>query len=100
MPSAARVGDMTSHGTPLGPGLGSLNVRIGGKPAWRAQMDTHVCPVPEGQKVHGAGVVTSGSSRVFINSCAAVRTGDKITEVAATAQNSITTGNDKVVIGD
>ena len=81
MPAAARVGDPTNHGTPLGPGLGSLNVRIGGQPAWRVGMDTHVCPVPEGQKVHGAGVVTSGSSWVFINKSAAVRQGDKVTEV-------------------
>lgn len=31
----ARVGDMTGHGSPLSPGIGSLNVRIGGMPAWR-----------------------------------------------------------------
>ena len=34
-PPAARVGDMTSHGTPLSPGPGSLNVLIGSRPAWR-----------------------------------------------------------------
>ena len=32
---AARVGDMTAHGSPLGVGPGSLNVTIGKKPAWR-----------------------------------------------------------------
>ena len=32
---AARVGDVTAHGSPLGPGPGSTNVIIGGKPAWR-----------------------------------------------------------------
>jgi len=32
---AARVGDNTAHGAPLFPGLGSLNVLIGGMPAWR-----------------------------------------------------------------
>ena len=32
---AARLGDMTAHGSPLQPGLGSNNVLIGGKPAWR-----------------------------------------------------------------
>ena len=36
MPPAARVGDQTSHGTPLGPDPGSANVLIGGMPAWRA----------------------------------------------------------------
>ncbi len=32
---AARVGDMTAHGSPLGVGPGSFNVLIGKKPAWR-----------------------------------------------------------------
>ena len=33
---AARVGDTTSHGTPLGAGPGCPTVLIGGQPAWRA----------------------------------------------------------------
>ena len=32
MPPAARVGDLTGHGTPLAPGPGSPNVFVGGKP--------------------------------------------------------------------
>jgi len=32
---AARLGDLTNHGTPLAPGLGSATVHIGGSPAWR-----------------------------------------------------------------
>ena len=32
---AARLGDMTAHGSPLSPGTGSPNVLIGKKPAWR-----------------------------------------------------------------
>ena len=36
---AARVGDTTSHGTPLGPGPGAPTVLIGGMPAWRAGSD-------------------------------------------------------------
>lgn len=32
---AARLGDPTAHGSPLSPGLGSPNVLIGKKPAWR-----------------------------------------------------------------
>lgn len=36
MPEAARLGDPTQHGTPLGPGTGSPTVKIGGQPAWRA----------------------------------------------------------------
>ena len=32
---AARVSDMTGHGSALSPGPGSINVLIGGMPAWR-----------------------------------------------------------------
>lgn len=32
---AARLTDMTAHGSPLSPGIGSPNVLIGGLPAWR-----------------------------------------------------------------
>ncbi|PAX60089.1 PAAR domain-containing protein [Brunnivagina elsteri] len=32
---AARVGDITAHGSPLSIGPGSMNVMIGKKPAWR-----------------------------------------------------------------
>src|SRR5262245_9061485 len=32
---AARMNDMTGHGSALVPGPGSPNVRIGGQPAWR-----------------------------------------------------------------
>ncbi len=32
---AARLGDMTAHGSPLSPGTGSPNVLIGKRPAWR-----------------------------------------------------------------
>ena len=36
MPAAARVTDITVHGSPMVPGTGSTNVLIGGLPAWRA----------------------------------------------------------------
>jgi uncharacterized Zn-binding protein involved in type VI secretion len=36
MPPAARVTDITVHGSPMVPGIGSPNVLIGGLPAWRA----------------------------------------------------------------
>jgi uncharacterized Zn-binding protein involved in type VI secretion len=36
MPPAARLTDITVHGSPLLPGTGSMNVLIGGLPAWRA----------------------------------------------------------------
>ena len=57
---AARVGDITSHGTPLGPGPGCPTVLIGGKPAWRAGADSHVCPLSDGPKPHVGGVVAVG----------------------------------------
>ena len=46
---AARVLDLTSHGTPLGPGPGALTVLIGGFPAWRVGSDKHICPLFNGQ---------------------------------------------------
>ena len=36
MPPAARVTDITVHGSPMVPGIGSPNVLIDGLPAWRA----------------------------------------------------------------
>ncbi|MFQ5806163.1 MAG: PAAR domain-containing protein [Phycisphaerae bacterium] len=36
MPMAARTNDPSSHGKPLNPGPGSLDVQIGNQPAWRA----------------------------------------------------------------
>lgn len=36
MPAAARLTDITVHGSPMVPGTGSLNVLIGNLPAWRA----------------------------------------------------------------
>ena len=77
MPLAARVGDQTSHGTPLGPGPGSLNVLIGGMPAWRTTADFHTCPlVSPGPVPHVGGVVYVGSITVLINSLPAARQGD------------------------
>ena len=96
MPLAARVGDMTSHGTPLGPGPGSFNVLIGGMPAWRAGSDFHACPlvpvVP-----HVGGVVAVGSFTVLINNLPAARQGDMVVE--AGPPNAIVTGCPTVIIG-
>jgi len=97
MAAAARVGDQTSHGTPLSPGPGSLKVSIGGQPAWRATADTHTCPLQDGPKPHVGGVVALGSTKVFIGGLAAARQGDTITE--AGPPNSISVGSTKVQIG-
>ncbi|MES2823576.1 MAG: PAAR domain-containing protein [Pseudomonadota bacterium] len=100
MASAARANDLTQHGSPLSPGSGSPNVKIGGMPAWRAGIDMHTCPIVEGTKPHVGGVVVGGSSRVLINQFPAARVGDEIVEPGASAPNSISTGYSKVQIGD
>jgi uncharacterized Zn-binding protein involved in type VI secretion len=94
---AARIGDQTSHGTPLGPGPGSVNVLIGGRPAWRAASDTHVCPLSDGPKPHVGGVVAVGSTSVLINGLPAARQGDQVVE--ASAPNAILLGEPTVLIG-
>jgi uncharacterized Zn-binding protein involved in type VI secretion len=94
---AARVGDQTSHGTPLGPGPGAPTVLIGGKPAWRAGSDTHVCPLFDGPKPHVGGVVAVGSATVLIGGPPAARQGDTIVE--AGPPNAIAMGEPTVLIG-
>ena len=94
---AARVGDSTSHGTPLAPGPGCATVLIGGKPAWRAGSDTHICPLSDGPKPHVGGVVAMGSISVLIGGLPAARMGDSIVEVGA--PNTIVVGDPTVMIG-
>ena len=97
MPLAARVGDLTSHGTPLGPGPGSFNVLIGGQPAWRAGSDLHACPLVTALVPHVGGVVAVGSFTVLINGLPAARQGDMIVE--AGPPNAIVMGCPTVIIG-
>lgn len=97
MPAAARLGDMTGHGTPLGPGPGCSTVLIGGAPAWRAGGDSHACPLVSGNVPHATGITTPGSSSVMIGGMPAARQGDTITE--AGPPNSITMGEPTVIIG-
>ena len=94
---AARMGDTTSHGTPLSPGPGSTNVLIGGKPAWRAATDFHTCPLLTALVPHVGGVVAMGSTTVLINSMPAARVGDQVVEVGP--PNSIAVGEFTVLIG-
>lgn len=94
---AARVGDNTSHGTPLSPGPGSPTVMIGGQPAWRATSDTHTCPLSDGPKPHVGGVVAVGSMTVMIGGMPAARQGDMVVE--ASAPNAILGGTFTVMIG-
>ncbi len=94
---AARMGDQTSHGTPLAPGPGSANVLIGGIPAWRATADFHACPLVTALVPHVGGVVAMGSTTVMINGLPAVRQGDMIVETAP--PNSVAMGCLTVMIG-
>lgn len=95
--AAARIGDLTSHGTPLAPGPGCPTVLIMGQPAWRAQSDTHACPLVDGLKPHVGGVVAVGSLTVSIGGLFAARQGDKVVE--AGAPNAIALGAATVMIG-
>lgn len=94
---AARVGDQTSHGTPLSPGPGCVNVLIGGRPAWRVVTDIHTCPLSDGPKPHAGGSVVIGSTSVLIGGLAAARQGDQVVE--ASVPNTIVVGDPTVLIG-
>ncbi|MGZ8296883.1 MAG: PAAR domain-containing protein [Allosphingosinicella sp.] len=94
---AARLGDLTSHGTPLGPGPGCPTVLIGGQPAWRAGSDMHVCPLFDGPKPHVGGTVAVGSATVLIGGLPAARQGDRVVE--AGPPNAIAAGLPTVLIG-
>lgn len=97
MPFAARVGDITSHGTPLTPGPGCPTVLIGGMPAWRATADTHTCPLFTGVVPHVGGVVAIGSLTVLIGNLPAARQGDIVVEGGP--PNTIAMGCPTVIIG-
>src|SRR5689334_17471670 len=94
---AARLGDLTSHGTPLGPGPGCPSVLIGGQPAWRAGSDMHLCPLSDGPKPHVGGTVAVGSPTVLIGGLPAARQGDTVIE--AGPPNAIAVGLPTVLIG-
>lgn len=97
MPFAARVGDLTGHGTPLGPGPGSPTVLIGKQPAWCAGVDFHACPLVNGVVPHVGGVVAVGSLTVLIEGLPAARQGDQVVE--AGGPNPIAGGCPSVLIG-
>lgn len=94
----ARLGDITAHGVPLNPGPGSPNVVIGGRPAWRAGKDLHICPIAT-IIPHGGGVVDGGSSSVLINGFPATRIGERVIEPFG-GPDPIAAGDFTVLIGD
>jgi uncharacterized Zn-binding protein involved in type VI secretion len=102
MPLAARVSDPTTHGAPLSPGPGAVNVLIGGMPAWRASIDQHACPAASISGADGVGSVMMGSPTVLINGQMACRQGDIVVEVPGLAMgpaNPIILGCPTVIIG-
>jgi uncharacterized Zn-binding protein involved in type VI secretion len=96
--TAARVSDITSHGSPLAPGPGSPNVLIGGLPAWRTLVDFHACPIVKGLVPDVGGVVMIGSPTVWINFQMACRVMDQVIEVPG-GPNPIVVGCPTVIIG-
>lgn len=94
---AARVGDPTSHGKPLGPGPGSPDVLIAGKPAWLAGADFHSCPLSTGTVPHVGGNIAAGSMTVLVNGMALCRQGDQIIESGP--PNAVAAGEPTVLIG-
>jgi uncharacterized Zn-binding protein involved in type VI secretion len=102
MPFAARVTDPTTHGAPLSPGPGAVNVLIGGMPAWRATIDQHACPAVSISGADGVGSVLMGSPTVLINGQMACRMLDIVVEVPGAAMgpvNPIVMGCPTVIIG-
>lgn len=73
MPSAGRVGDVTTHGgTVVGPGVAT--VLIGGMPA-AVMGDLHACVIPPPSHIPSSPF-TLGSATVLIQGRPAVRAGD------------------------
>lgn len=103
MPPAARVSDPTTHGAPLMPGPGSLDVLIGFMPAWRAVVDQHACPMASVSGADGVGSVLKGSPTVLINNQMACRQLDIVVEKPGLAMgpvNPIIMGCPTVIIGE
>jgi uncharacterized Zn-binding protein involved in type VI secretion len=94
---AARLGDQTSHGTPLGPGPGCPTVLIGGQPAWRAGSDVHACPLANGPQPHVGGTITLGSATVLLGGLPAARQTDVVLEPGG--PNTIVAGEPTVLVG-
>jgi uncharacterized Zn-binding protein involved in type VI secretion len=87
---AARVGDMTAHGSPLGVGPGSLNVFIGKRPAWRgitaAQAAQLAQKIAEGaEKIAEAGAEVLATAGTPAAPAAVANFNKTVTDAAADA---------------
>ena len=100
---AARVTDLTTHGSPLMPGPGSPNTLIGSLPAWRTIIDQHACPAASISGADGIGSVIVGGPTVWINNQMACRIQDIVVEKPGLAMgpvNPIAVGFPTVLIGE
>lgn len=77
----ACLGDPTTHGSPLAPGVGALTVLYNGRPIWRVGIDFHACPIVKGVVPDVGGVVAVGALRTFVMGSLAARKGDMVVEV-------------------
>lgn len=103
---AARAGDQTAHGFPLGnptpPLKGSPDVKIENKNAWRANIDQHTCMATSPAGSDGTGVVLVGNPTVLINNQMACQLGDIVVEVPGLGMgpmDPITSGCTTVLLG-
>lgn len=80
-PMVATVGSMTFHGSPLAPGIGSIDVYAEGKPVFRMLRDAVACPLAT-PLPHGGGVVMpmGPPPTVLVNGFAIARAGDAVLE--------------------
>src|SRR5882762_7824420 len=100
---AARVTDLTTHGSPLSPGPGSPDTLIGNLPAWRTIVDQDACPAASISGADGVGFVIVGSPTVLINTQMACRIQDIVVEKPGAAMgpiNPIAVGFPTVLIGE
>lgn len=85
------------------PGPGSVDVLIGGLPAWRALIDQHACPLVSITGADGVGMVMLGSPTVLIDFMMACRMGDIVMEIPGLVMgpvNPIIMGCPTVMIGE
>lgn len=92
MPTAARIGDKTSHGGTI-TGPGEPTVLIGGMPA-AVLGDNHVCSLPPNIHQPTVSPFIEGSATVFIGGKPALRVGD-----SCVCGASANVGEPTVIIG-
>lgn len=98
-PMVATLGSLTFHGSPLAPGIGSVDVLAEGKPVFRMLRDAVACPLAT-PLPHGGGVVVpmGPPPTIFVNGFAIARAGDAVMELLG-GPNPIAIGATTVLAG-